>query len=157
MAFANLFSRANLPDFGGRSYADLNWTTPIDAGGRPEDAARQKIVAVIAEAEEALRGRNDPREALRLLGALEVGAYPLVRRLKLAAARELEDPKEIIAVIGRPRTIEELVLCVDAYLQTSNYELARTVLTSHSESLNLPQVTRAELEERIELMERMPS
>jgi hypothetical protein len=157
MAFANLFSRANLAIFGGRSYVDLTWTTPVDAGGRPEDPVREKFANVLREAEEALRQRNNPREALDLLKASNANDDQFGRRLMVAAAEQLANPDELIAVIGRPRTIEELVLCTDAHLQKEDWQAAAAGLKDQSEELEIPSTIEADLLARIDLMRAIAS
>jgi hypothetical protein len=155
MAYANLFSRANLPIFGGLSYVDLEWTAPIDAGGRPEDPIRKKRTAILQEAETALRQEGDPHEALRLLDTIDVATDPFGRRLKLSAVQATGESDRILALVGQPRTIEELVIGVDTYLNTGRLDEACALLLAHGERLQLPGAVRADIEKRIELVRRV--
>jgi len=157
MAFANLFSRANLAIFGGRSYVDLEWTTPVDAGGRPENPMRDELSATLAEAEAALRRDGNPREALRLLRTVDADSNDYGRRLMVAAAEALDTPAEILTVIGDPQSIEELVLSVDAHLARSDHDAAEATLGNHAQRLGLDQALRDDLEKRVNLMRRMKS
>jgi hypothetical protein len=157
MAFANLFSRANLAIFEGRSYVDLDWTRPLDAGGRPEDPSRDKLVAALAQAEVALRQNDDPAEALRGLTAVEAQFNPYGRRLMVAAAQALKAPEGILEVIGEPQTIEELVWLFDAHLVQRDYDAADAALAAHSQRLGLASALHEELEKRIQMMRRMKS
>ncbi|MGP1396730.1 MAG: metallophosphoesterase family protein [Inquilinaceae bacterium] len=157
MAFANLFSRAHLAIFGGRSYVDLEWTTPVDAAGRPENPIRERKAAILFDAESALREDGDPREALRLLRTINASSDPYGRRLMVSAAQELGDPSEIIAVVGSPQTIEELVLSVDAHLNGSDHESAKTMLAEHGARLGLPKATASDLEHKIGLVRKTRS
>jgi hypothetical protein len=157
MAFANLFSRANLAIFGGRSYVDLDWTTPIDAGGRPEDPAHDKLAAIMVAAESALKNDGNPREALRLLSTIDVAPDSYGRLLMVAAAQALDEPKELLAVVGEPTTIEELVLSVEAHLAGSDAETAEAALGKHAQRLGLDNALREDLEKRIRMMRRIKS
>jgi hypothetical protein len=155
MAYANLFSRANLAIFGGRSYVDLEWTAPIDAGGRPEDPIRAKRVSILEKAETALRQNNDPYEALRLLDTIDGDITPFSRQLKLSAVQATGQADRILALVRQPQTIEELVIGVDIYLNSARHGEASALLEVHGERLQLPSAVRTDLEDRIELMRRV--
>ena len=151
MAFANLFSRAMLQSFGGRSFVDLEWTTPLDAAGRPENPVGEKLAAVLGKAEDALRLIKDPAEALRLLGTVDAAGDPFGRRLMIEAARAKGDAVELADIIGDPRTVEELVLKMDAQLSDGNRSGAEATISEHASRLALPEPLRAELETRMKL------
>jgi hypothetical protein len=152
MRFANLFSRAALHDFEGRSYVDLEWTVPLDAAGRPEEPLEEKRVSVLRSAEDALHGRNDPAEALRLLSNFDVIGDAFGRRLALDAAIAHGDPLKLIEVVLEPRTIEELVLLVGAHIDAGSSEMASYTIAKYASRLSMPEPLKSELEERIELM-----
>lgn len=153
MGFANLFSRAVLRDFAGRSYVDLNWTTPLDAGGRPEDPVAQERVKAMREAEEALRAKGDPVGALKLLLKADLQNDPFGRRLVVEAAQATSDPLAALAALGEPQTVEELVLMFDANLAAGRGDEASGVLARHAQRLSLPDPVQRDLELRIKLME----
>lgn len=157
MAFSNLFSRATLAAFGGRSFVDLEWTTPIDAGGRPEDPARDRLVAVLRAAEASLVEHHDATEALRLLAQVDAARDPFGRRLLLSAAEGAGDWKQVIAITREPQSIEELVLGVDARLNRSHYDEARAMLDAHATRLALPAPSLDDMQKRVELMRRVKS
>jgi hypothetical protein len=152
MRFANLFSRAVLRDFEGRSFVDLEWTVPLDAAGRPEDPIQDKRVSLLRRAEDALRGRNDPAEALKLLSDLDVGSDEFGRRLLVEAAVALGNPSKLIEVLHEPLSIEELVLLVDACIVNGNSEMASDVLTKYASNLCMPDSVKSELKARVGLM-----
>jgi Calcineurin-like phosphoesterase len=151
MRFANLFSRAALRDFEGRSYVDLEWTTPLDAAGRLEDPVNEERTKVLRNAEDALRGRNDPQDALKLLSKIDLENDEFGRRLLVEAARSTGNPLDLPQALGEPQSIEELVLLVDAYLATRQRELAMSTLADHASRLALPQPLRSDLETKIKL------
>jgi predicted MPP superfamily phosphohydrolase len=155
MAYANLFSRANLAIFGGRSYVDLEWTAPVDAAGRAEDPDRKKRAAILQAAELALRQRKDPHEAIRLLDMIPVDADPFGRKLKLNAIEATGEPERMIALVKEPQTIEELVLGIEAYLAGSRHDEAITLLGAHGGRLQLQSAQWTDLEQKIELIRRM--
>lgn len=150
MRIANLFSRAVLRDFEGRSYIDLDWTTPLDAAGRPENPSDAVRIATIRKAEDALHGQNDPTEALRLLSTIDVANDAFARRLVIEAAAR-GDPLILIKVMGEPQTIEELVQLVRAYSAAGNNQNAEFVISEHAQRLSLPESTKMELQTEIKL------
>lgn len=152
MRFANLFSRAVLRDFEGRSYVDLEWTTPLDAAGRPEDPAGEKRVAILRKAEDALRAQSDAAEALRLLSAIDVTDDAFGRRLAVEAAVAYGDPMTLIEIVRKPQTIEELVLLVDAYIAARDGEKATSAISEHASRLSMPEPVQTELQTKIKLM-----
>jgi len=156
MRIANLFSRAALRDFEGRSYVDLEWTTPLDAAGRPEDPVGEERIAILRKAEDALNGRNDAVEALRLLSTIDVSTDAFGRRLLLAAAVH-GGPLKLIEIIRTPQTIEELVHLVDAHLSVGNVERATSVIADHAIRLSLPEQIKTDLQTNIELKRRIKS
>ena len=149
MSIANSFTRAVLREFGGRSYVDLDWTTPVDAGGRPEDPIRERRVATLRRAEDALRGRDSPREALALLDTIDIGDDAFARRLLVEAATSTGDPLGLPAALGPPQTIEELVLLVDSHLAVGQREQADALLVEHGARLELPEPVRTDLNRRL--------
>lgn len=152
MGFANLFSRAVLRDFAGRSYVDLTWTTPLDAGGRPENFLAQERVRALQEAEEALQARGSPQEALALLAKVDLHDDPFGRRLLVEAARATGDPLAALAPLGDPQTIEELVTLFDANLAVGRRDEAERVLSRNAGRLGMPDPIRSDLELRAKLM-----
>lgn len=157
MHIANLFSRAVLRDFEGRSYVDLEWTTPLDAAGRPENPADDKRIATLRKAEDALYGRNDPVEALRLLSTFDVAENAFGRRLVIEAAAAHGDPLKLIEIMREPQSIEELVQLVDAHVAVGNDEKAESAIAEHASRLSLPGPITTELQTKIKLKKRIKS
>lgn len=153
MRVANLFSRAVLRDFEGRSYVDLEWTTPLDAAGRPEDPVGEKRYAILRKAEDALQGRGDAAETLQLLSRIDVSMDAFGRRLLLTAAARI-GPLKLIEMTGVPQTIEELVYLVDAYITVGDVQEAESAIAVHAARLSLPEQIKADLKVKIELKKR---
>lgn len=151
MRFANLFSRAILRDFEGRSYVDLEWTVPLDAGGRPEDPIEDKRISVLRKAEDALRGQNNPAEALRLLSEINFNDDVFGRRLAVDAAAAYDDPSKLIEILVYPETIEELVLLVGAHIDAGSGDIASRMIAEHASRLCMPEPLKKDLEVRINL------
>lgn len=151
MGFANLFTRAVLRDFSGRSHVDLTWTTPLDAGGRPEDPVAQRTTRAVREAEEALRAHHDPARALELLTASGLADHPFGRRLLLEAAQAAGDPRRTVAALGEPRTVEELVALFDSHLALGVEGDPGGLLARHTGRLGLPEAVRRDMETRMNL------
>lgn len=157
MAFANLFSRANLAAFGGRSYVDLKWTTPADSVGRPEDPVGRLRAAVLQQAEAALLQQKNPAEALRLLATIDGCSDEFGRRLALSATQALNDPDRIIEFVREPRSIEEVVFVIDAHLAKSQYDAATSFLNIHGHKFDIPTSLREDLSKKITLSRRAKS
>lgn len=153
MGVANLFTRAVLADFQGSSYVDLDWTAPVDASGRPEDPAGNDFTAVIQEAEGALRARNDPSEAIRLLLTIDLSNEPYGRRLLIDAAGQTGDPSDLPRLIGEPQTIDELVRLIEAHIATGHQDKGYEAIRNHAQRLQLPQAIQTDLETRIKLID----
>jgi len=66
MTVGNLFGRASLVAFGGRSFAEFQWEPPKDLAGRPIDAGAERLRATIEKAERLFKG-GDPASSVRLL------------------------------------------------------------------------------------------
>lgn len=157
MPLANLFTRAVLRDFEGRSYVDLDWTTPLDAAGRPEDSAREQRVGILRRAEDALHGQNDPGKALSLLSTIDFSDDAFGRRLAVEAATAYSEPTKLIEIIREPQTIEELVKLVDAHIVSGDSEKAESVMAEHAPRLSLPEPIMVELQAKIKLTKRIKS
>lgn len=151
MAFANLFSRATLPIFGGKSYVDLEWTKPLDSAGRPENPDRAEQVAKLLLAEDVLFGQKNPERALTIL--LQDGTItdPHGKKLLIECLTALNSPAVTVDVLGNPTTIEELVLLVDSQISLRAYDLAASTVTLHSGALEVTDPQRAELLQKISL------
>lgn len=98
MAFANLFSRANLAAFEGKSFVDLKWTRPVDAGGRPETPELDKLTSVILAAEASLNAGETPAAVLSVLQQEGAAALPYGRRLITMAGLAALAPDETLGV-----------------------------------------------------------
>ncbi len=151
MNVANLFSRATLRDFAGRSYVDLDWTMPVDAAGRAEDPVATERRRLLDAAEQALRANHDPAGAVSLLEQLDLAEDSYGRRLFVEAARATGDPEQLIRAVGRPDTIEELIWLVDALIKTGAARAAQDALEDHGNRLHLPEPLRADLELKVKL------
>lgn len=157
MRVSNLFSRAALAEFGGCSFVDLEWTTPTDAGGRLENPERDRKMRLLRAAETALFENDDATEALRLLGSFDSAQNPFGRHLLLSAAGMARDWDKIIAITSEPQSIEELIMGVDALLNSLQYDKAIALLNAYADKLTLPVATLDEMRQRIELMRRVKS
>ncbi|WP_047534305.1 metallophosphoesterase family protein [Methylotenera sp. N17] len=151
MRIANLFSRAILQDFNGRSYVDLKWTAPLDAAGRPENPAELKHLETIRNAEYAIKVESNPLKALRLLSAIDLKNDSFGRLLAVSAAVKYGDPTKLIEIIGNPQTIQELLFLFDAKLATNSCSEAGALITEYKDKLNLPESIMNELQTKVKL------
>lgn len=148
MTAGNLFSRASLRAFGGRSFVTLDWEPPKDAAGRTVDVAAERVRAATEHAEAKLK-EGDARSAITALAphADALGEYG--RRLLLEAATRAEAWPLIIRVTDTPRSIEELVQRVGAFLRSKDPGAARGALDAFSGRVSLPPAIEQELRTRI--------
>jgi hypothetical protein len=149
MAVANLFSRAHLSAFGGRSFADLEWTTPVDAGGRPDDRDRDAPEIVIRAAERELMELKNPLAAVTLLRTSEAANSPFGRQLLLEAADVASDWALVEELTSNPQSIGELLLGIDAVLKRKDFDEAESRLNVHSGRLNFSGAALQDLQHRI--------
>ena len=152
MAVANLFSRGQLKDFGGVSYADLNWTPLRNAVGAEIDTKAQRTRVLIDEAESAARTGN-PAYALIVLSKLELPAGSYERQLYLNAATDSQDWGAILKVTDPPVTIDELLQRFEAFSKLGNHDDAISALDQFSQQLQLPESLALELSHRARAQE----
>lgn len=157
MRIANLFTRAVLRDFEGRSYVDLEWSTPFDAAGRPENPADERRITILRKAEDALYGLNDPVKAIHLLSSIDVSNDSFGRRLAIEAAAKQNDHYKLIEFINEPQSITDLVQLVTSHVAIKDYEGARSVIETHAISLSLPTSIKSDLQREIDLNKRSMS
>lgn len=152
MTVANLFSRGHLMDFGGKSYAELDWNPPRNAVGTSIDIAAARRRMTIEHAE-AAANTGDPAKAIRLLThiVLPMGSYE--RQLMLTAARTANDWRTIVDVTNPPTTIDELIQRVEALGQLGEAHGAADALDRFSTQLQLPEPMILELRSRIRAQE----
>ena len=155
MTVANLFSRAQLSEFGGASYFDLSWTRPRNAVGEIVDVRSARIGARIDEAEVAVMS-GEAAQAVAILKSLDElppGSYQ--RQLFFKAAMDARDWRGIVDTTDPPATIEELVQRFDAYCRLRDFEGAIDALDRFSRKLRLPEFQESELRSRARAREVM--
>ena len=147
MTVANLFSPGRLVDFGGASYADLEWDRPRNAVGQMINTQAVRKRALIDEAEAATK-TGDPERAVALLSSLELPVGSYERQLYLRAVTYVQDWDGIVAVTNPPDTIEELVQRFEAFSQLGDPCSAIDALDQFSQQLQLPGALESELRSR---------
>ncbi len=148
MSVANLFSRAQLTEFGGASFYDLGWTRPPNAVGGMTDARAARTRALIEKAEAAAMS-GDSARAIAILKSHDQfppGSYQ--RQLCLDTAADANDWQTIIDITNPPATIEELLQRFDASCKLREFAAAIDSLDQFSQPLQLPDSLDAELRER---------
>ncbi len=145
MNVANLFSRAQLPEFGERSYFDLTWCAPRNAVGSQIDVLARRRDTLIDQAEMAAKSGKHSQAVsiLKALRPLEAGSYE--RQLFLQAATDGHDWKSVIDATDPPTTINELMQRFNAYCKLNDSEAASTCVKKFSEHLHLPEAQKLEL------------
>lgn len=154
MTVANLFSRGHLPEFGGATFADLDWEQMKNPVGGTVNAEAVRTHLVVEEAEFAARTGN-PTRAVELLQGINLPGGSYERQLLLTAASDAKDWPTIIKVTTMPHTIDELVQRVEAFTQVHEYACAIDALDRFSGRLQLPEPMVVELRRRIRAQEAM--
>ena len=152
MNVANIFSRGQFMEFGGTSYADLDWMPPRNAVGSMIDTQAQRTRALIDEAESAAKTGN-LEHSLMLLARLELPRGSYERQLYLSTARDAEDWHGIVRITDPPTTIEELVQRYESFLRLDDPGSALDALDFVSKQLLLPDSMVAELRSRASAQE----
>ena len=154
MTVANLFSRGHLPEFGGATFADLDWEPPKNPVGGTVNAKAAHTRLVVEEAEIAAKTGNSAR-AVELLQGINLPEGSYERQLLLSAASDAKDWPTIIKVTTTPYTIQELVQRVEALTQVHEYAGAIDALDCFSGQLQLPESMVKEFQGRIRAKEAM--
>jgi len=148
MRVANLFSRAYLSQFGGKSYEEMQMEPLRNTAGAPVNTEVQSIDMRTSEAEMAIRD-GAPEKAIELLDVLALlpGSYD--RDLFLQAAKEAKSWSNIIRVIDSPTTVDELLLLYEAFSSSGDFEAALRILDSFSQQLKLSEEMENNLRSRV--------
>jgi len=154
MAAANLFGRATLDIFGGRSFATLNWGPRRDDLGRPINAGANRIRAAVEHAEVAFKS-GDSGACVELLLPYRSTLDAYGRRLLVQSAHSSRNWGVVLDVTDPPNTIEELVLRVQTFTEERSYDGARQALDSYSKKLALDAAMEDELRNRITAEEKL--
>jgi hypothetical protein len=152
MAVANLLSRGQLIDFGGASYATLDWIPPRNAVGGVIDNTAARRRQAIEEAELAAKS-GDPARAVEILGAHVTLPGSYERQLLLTSAVDAQKWAVIVEITDPPTTIEELIQRVEACVQLGDWSSGIAALDGHSKVLHLPSSVESELRRRISAQE----
>ena len=152
MTVANVFSRVQLMEFGGASYADLNWEKQYNAVGLATNTQIMRKRKLISNAEEAIKTGN-PLQAISTLNSLELSAGSYERQLYLDAATKTKNWSRIVDLTDPPTTIEELVQRFEAFYQLGNFSDAINSLDQYSQQLQFPSSLKSELRERASTQE----
>lgn len=152
MAVANLFSRGQLIDFGGNSFATLDWTPPRNAVGQPIDTTATRRRLAIEQAESAVRA-GDWSQAIDILLDIATPAGTFERDLLFRAAYEAKRWDLLLARFDPPADIKELVHHVEACLQLKDTLAAKAALDQHAQTVKLPASTESDLRRRIQAQE----
>ncbi len=154
MSVANLFCPARLPDFGGKSFMDLDWTPPRNVAGAVINSDALRIQKAIEEAELAAK-TGEPRKAVPILRQLPLPADSYQRELILNAAVAAQDWITITEIADPPLTIDELVKRVDAFSRLDRLPEAHDALDRFARQLDLPSSIETDMRGRLNAQERM--
>ena len=146
---ANLFSRSHRPAFGGNSWTLLDWNPPADLMGRVPDRATERVRAAIESAEEAVQ-RGRMAEAVGHLQPIATDLPDFGRKLLREAARAIDNRPLLIDLLTPPKAIAELFELTEVYINSHEFERARSALSDYATQLGLPEPNMRELQDRID-------
>ena len=150
MIVANLFSRGHFSDFGGASFADLDWTPPRTIVGTLIDRQGQRFRRLIEQAEFAAKtGKHS--DAMSILERLELRKGSYERQMYLDVAEDTKAWDAIIKATNPPETIGELQQRFNAFSQLGDLNGAVTALNLFAERLQLPKPALDELRSRAQV------
>jgi hypothetical protein len=154
MAIANLFARTSLTEFGGATFATLEWTPPKTAVGSIPNPTLERVNRQIEEAETGLKA-GDFSKTLALLQEVDRRPSSYARRLYVEAAHKAHRWKALLAATDPPTTMDELMYRLDAFSQSKDFASARENLDQYSDPLGVPQETQQAVRRRLDAEERM--
>lgn len=154
MTVANLFSQGHLMEFGGTSFAELDWSPARNQVGGAVDAAAVRKRQTIDKAEHAAKS-GDPAQTISLLRPLDLTPGSYERSLLLSAAKDAGDWTAIVDVTNPPATIDELIQRVTARSEQGDTQNALADLDKFSQELQLPEPIAADIRQRIRAQEAM--
>jgi hypothetical protein len=141
MTIGTAFAPARRPEFGGASYVDMDIPGPSIPFAGTETAR-------IGEAEAYLRGGN-VEAALDILVTVDRPPNSYARTLLLQGLRDAGRWEELIAEIGRPVTVEELIGLVQATVAVGDYDASQAAIDEFSDQLRVPQAIALDLRNRV--------
>jgi hypothetical protein len=145
---ANLFGRAALNLFGGRSYATLAWEPSLDLAGRQLEPREKRMRAVVNEAEVALK-TNQPAICIDLLVPHRALLGANGHALLLEAALLAQYWDVLIDITNPPCTIHQLVARVTAFMRRRRFADAKAALDEFAAVLRLDTSTQRALRDNL--------
>jgi 3',5'-cyclic AMP phosphodiesterase CpdA len=140
MAISTNFAPARRPEFGFKSYVDLEWTLPAPSAR----ATIEREQRLVLDAERALGERRN-EEAWDILKTVDRPPGSYSRRLLVRSLSDEQRWQELVDEVGEPTSIEELVAVVMARAELGDPDDALTFMDVHAERLQLPAPTVREL------------
>lgn len=148
MIVANLFSRAILPQFGGKSYEEMQLEPLCNSVGTPVNMRARSVEICVRKAEIAINDEK-PQKAVELLCGLSLPPGSYERALFLHAANEAKDWSSVRQVIDTPETADELLLLYEAHVSSRDLDSALDALDRFSQKLKLSEDVENNLRGRI--------
>ena len=154
MAVANVFSRADLLEFGGKSYMDLQLSPMRNPVGQPIDLAELRRDRLVGRAEiEAKSGYPD--RAMQTLRGLNLAAGTHERQLFLDAAEQSKDWNAVVEATDPPTSVPELVLRFSAQCELADHDGAEETLGRYSKQVGLSDAVEKALRTRLKIRRAM--
>lgn len=151
MAVATVFAQSRRPEFGGKSFVDIDLRAPLGWSSRSADARQAKIIF----AAESAIASGTPSEAVSLLRPLPIHPNSYARNLRLKALEQARAWEELTTVFPQPQTAAELTSIVTAFVNLKRFSDAGLALRTWAEPLGLPPSTLSDLSSYVEAKRRL--
>ncbi len=156
MGAGNHFGRSQKGPFSLTGSVDLKWERPADAVGRPIDPLATHTRRKLLEAEDRLKA-GDLAAAEQHLSGLKTPPGSYARILLVQVARAAKHWDLLISHLTEPSSADELVVVVEALLETGQEDAAAKQLSEHAARLGLASHIRKDLEGKLEVRQMLRS
>ncbi len=156
MGPGNHFGRSRRGPFFLTGSVDLKWERPADAVGRPVDPLANHTRDELLQAENRFKD-GDFAAAEQHLRGLAIPPDSYARALFIQVSRAAKRWDLIISHLKELSNADDLVVVVEALLETRQEDTAATLLSEHAERLGLASHVREDLEGKIEVRQMLRS
>lgn len=149
METAHLFSGCHMTSAGGRTFHDISWSEP-PPGLPAQTNSAEPPARLVIHAEHALR-TGDPASASRALLAWMPELRGFARSVFVRACVEAAQWDVIVAKLGQPQSVEDLMALVEACDRQRLIAKGLEALQCHSDAVSMPAAQKIELERRLKI------
>ncbi|MDH5546200.1 MAG: metallophosphoesterase [Gammaproteobacteria bacterium] len=143
MMSGHVFGPRYLSEYGGKTYAEVRWSSETSPAGTPIDKKAHMVSSKIIDAERLL-SEGDEGEAIKLLNTIE--ELPIYgRKLLLKAFENSRDWTGLNRQFVKPQSIQELVSLVSAYCELKKFTDALDAISNYGDELGIDETLKGEM------------